>query len=51
MLDIKVLRATHKKWQRLKVKGFSLDTDAFERLEGSDDVYKVKPNNCRTNAM
>ena len=35
MLDIKVLRADPQEVAtRLKVKGFSLDTDAFERLEG-----------------
>ena len=35
MLDIKVLRADPQEVAtRLKVKGFSFDTDAFERLEG-----------------
>ncbi|MED5340808.1 MAG: serine--tRNA ligase [Pseudomonadota bacterium] len=35
MLDIKVLRADPQEVAtRLKVKGFSLDTDAFEQLEG-----------------
>ena len=52
MLDIKFCAQTHKKWQRaLKLKVSVLTLTHSSGLKVSDDVYKVKPKNCRTNAM